>query len=82
MTEEEKKAARDWQMLKAFLGTFDDEAQARGREELSEEDKEGLRQLASGELGEKEQEKLVPLLIKNELAMEFLAREIDGKKAD
>ena len=48
---EENEVTQDWRALTAFLKAFGDEAQARGREALSEEQKEGLRQLAAGLAG-------------------------------
>ncbi|MGJ8726413.1 MAG: hypothetical protein ACSHYB_17835 [Roseibacillus sp.] len=65
----------EFDLLESFLGLFGKEVQAHGREELSEADKERLRQLAAGQLAKEERSALVPLLASNESAMEFLVKE-------
>lgn len=60
-------------ILCEFLGKFGVPAEGHSREELSEKEREALRRLAAGELGETERLALVPLLAHNEVAMEFLA---------
>jgi len=58
--------------IDSFLKVFGTEVQARGREELSEYQELQLQRLADGDLDEQERKDLIPLLIHNENAMEYL----------
>ena len=62
--------------IDSFLKVFGTEVQARGREELSEFDKLQLQRLAAAELDEQERRDLIPLLIHNEKAMEYLVAKL------
>ena len=64
----------EFDRLDAFMKAFGQSAAARGREELTEEQKALLKELAAGSLGTEARTKLVPLLAKNEVAMEYLAQ--------
>lgn len=59
--------------LLSFYDFFQTDAEPRGRFELSEMEKDKLERLANGQLCEREREEIIPLLAKNEVAMEFLA---------
>ena len=60
-------------ILTEFLDKFTLPVRGFAREELTADQEDLLRRLASGELDEKTRNTLIPLLAKNELAMEFLA---------
>lgn len=61
-------------LLTRFADAFALPAAAHAREELTPEQEEALRKLAAGELDAKQRARLVPLLARNECALEFLAR--------
>lgn len=62
--------------IDSFLKVFGTEVQAHGREELSELEELQLRRLAAGELDDEERKRLIPLLVHNEQAMEYLVEEL------
>lgn len=61
-------------VLDHFLGLFGAEVIPHAREELNEDQKKQLRQLSAGQLDDDERKTLIPLLAKNEVAMEYLAK--------
>ena len=65
----------DLGILGRFLATFGTEITPHARIELTEEEKEELIKLAAGELDHERRKELVPLLMKNEIAIEFLVEE-------
>lgn len=60
-------------ILAEFFDKFARPVEGFAREELTPEQEELLRRLASGELDEETRSALIPLLAGNERAMEFLA---------
>ena len=62
----------DFHLLAEFLGKFGAPAEGHAREKLTSEEEGQLRKLAAGELDEEERKALIPLLIRNVTAMEFL----------
>ena len=59
--------------LLRFMSKFHGEAEGRARTELSDDDKAVLTALAEGKADEGQRETAIPLLSKNEMAMEYLA---------
>lgn len=65
----------DLGILEQFLATFGTEITPHARIELTKEEKDELIKLAAGVLDDERRKELVPLLMKNEIAIEFLAKE-------
>lgn len=61
-------------MITKFLDALARPVEGFGREELTVVQEEQLTRLAAGELEAEERSALVPLLLRNEVAMEFLVR--------
>ena len=70
----ETKHEEDFRVLADFMERFAVPAEGHAREDLTTEEEEQLRLLAAGELDEAGRAKVVPLLARNETAMEFLAQ--------
>lgn len=63
----------DLKVLHDFLGAFDLSALAHARVDLTAQEARGIEDLARGELSQEQRSALVPLLAKNENAIELLA---------
>ena len=74
MTESSHSADQSARILAQFCDKFAAPVQGFAREELTADQKNLLAKLASGGLDEPTRQALIPLLAKNELAMEFLAQ--------
>lgn len=74
MMESSHSSDQSARILAAFCDKFAAPVQGFAREELTTDQKDLLAKLANGELDERTRQALVPLLAKNEMAMEFLAR--------
>ena len=61
-------------LLARFADAFAVPAEGYAREPLTPEQEESLRKLAAGELDAEARSRLIPLLARNECALEFLAR--------
>lgn len=69
-----KQTENDFESVFQFLEKFESGVEMRGRDELAEVEQEALKKLALGQLDPGARSTLIPLLIKNEVAMEFLAK--------
>lgn len=63
----------DLKILNNFLGAFDVSALAHARVELTDREKRDIEELSRGELSDAKRSSLVPLLARNENAIELLA---------
>lgn len=71
MKKEPTSSALD--LIARFVDVFTLPVEAHLREALRPEDEEALRKLAAGELDAQQRALIVPLLARNECALEFLA---------
>lgn len=69
----------DFRILADFLDAFGTAAQGHARSELKDEEKARLDRLVRGDLEDEERRELVPLLMHNEVAMEFVAEKALGQ---
>lgn len=73
MNTDHPSSGGDLRILIDFLGAFGLSAVAHAREELTDQEKRGIQDLSRGELTAEQRSSLVPLLAKNENAIELLA---------
>lgn len=66
----------DLKILNNFLGAFDVAALAHARVDLTDQEKRDIEDLARGELSAGQRSSLVPLLARNENAIELLAEHL------
>ena len=74
MMDQSHSSDQSARILAKFCDKFAAPVQGFAREELTADQKGLLAKLANGELDESTRQALIPLLAKNELAMEFLAQ--------
>lgn len=73
-SKEKQQQEEDFRILAEFMERFAIPAEGHARENLTAEQEDLLRRLAAGELDAESRAALIPLLARNEIAMEFLAK--------
>ncbi|NNC90464.1 MAG: hypothetical protein HKN82_18565 [Akkermansiaceae bacterium] len=67
-------------VVATFFDKFGAPVEGHAREDLTREQRSQIERLAAGDLSDEERETIVPLLIRNEAAIELLAATVPGDR--